>query len=145
MSITDWCGNLMFATATFRRTRSYGMVLTEPRERGTLVRVIVFVPKSRTVLGRALRDPLHAWIRRFFILRFLAADAQRLNGICYNPLGLIEADKDLVDYFRWLAVVSHGRPALAETAHDAFWRGELDSSAELANSPAIPIFAEEKS
>jgi hypothetical protein len=121
MAITDWCGNFLFATAKFRRTTSYGMVITEPSERGTIVRVIVFVPKSATWIGRLLKDHLHAWIRRFFIRRFLAEDAQRLNGARYNPHGLIEADHDLVAYFRWLAVVSHGRTAPPEAAHRASW------------------------
>jgi phenylpropionate dioxygenase-like ring-hydroxylating dioxygenase large terminal subunit len=121
MAITDWCGNLLFATATFRRTRSYGMVITEPSERGTIVRVIVFVPKSATWIGRVLKDHLHAWIRRFFIQQFLASDAQRLNGARYNPHSLIEADRDLADYFRWLAVVSRGRAAPPEPAHRASW------------------------
>jgi phenylpropionate dioxygenase-like ring-hydroxylating dioxygenase large terminal subunit len=121
MAITDWCGNLMFATATFRRTRSYGMVITEPTERGTIVRVIVFVPRSATWIGRLFKDWLHAWIRRLFIMRFLASDAQRLDGACYNPHSLIEADRDLADYFRWLAIVSHGRAAPPEPAHPASW------------------------
>ena len=34
MAITDWCGAVMCATATFRRTRSYGFVITEPRADG---------------------------------------------------------------------------------------------------------------
>ena len=76
MSITDWCGNLMFATATFRRTRSYGMVATRPLEAGgVLVQVIVFVRRSRSRLGRVCLDPLHLAVRRFFIREFLRADA----------------------------------------------------------------------
>jgi phenylpropionate dioxygenase-like ring-hydroxylating dioxygenase large terminal subunit len=110
MAITDWCGNLMFASATFRRTRSYGMVATEPVPGGVAVRVIVFVRQSRGLLRRALVDPLHREVRRFFIQRFLASDAARLDGACYNPHGLIDADRDLAEYFAWLAVVSHGAP-----------------------------------
>jgi phenylpropionate dioxygenase-like ring-hydroxylating dioxygenase large terminal subunit len=136
MSITDWCGNLMLATATFRRTRSYGLVITEPTAHGVIVRVIVFVPKSRGLLGRIFKDPLHRWIRRFFIRRFLAEDAQRLNGACYNPQGLIEADRDLADYFRWLAVVSHGRPAPPEMAHEACWRAEPGKTPEIVPEPS---------
>lgn len=110
MSITDWCGNLMFATATFRQTRSYGMVITEPLASGqVLVRVIVHVPKSSSTLGR-WRDPLRLEVRRYFIKKFLSADGMRLNGARYTPGGLIEADRDLVEYFTWLAEVSHGRP-----------------------------------
>jgi nitrite reductase/ring-hydroxylating ferredoxin subunit len=114
MAITDWCGNLMFATATFRRTRSYGMVATEPLAGGGVaVRVVVFVPRGRTALGRLLADPLRLAVRRLFIKRFLASDAARLQGARYNPRGLIEADRDLADYFHWLAAVSHAAPAAA--------------------------------
>jgi phenylpropionate dioxygenase-like ring-hydroxylating dioxygenase large terminal subunit len=106
MAITDWCGNLMFATATFRRTASYGMVVTEPLpgER-VCVRVIVFLPRSRGPVGR-LFDPCRRAIRRYFIRRFLSEDAFRLDGTRYNPGGLIACDRDLIEYFRWLAVVS---------------------------------------
>jgi nitrite reductase/ring-hydroxylating ferredoxin subunit len=110
MAITDWCGNLMFATATFRRTRSHGMVVTEPVAGGVSVRVIVFVRRGRGPLGRALLDPLHLEMRRLFIRRFLSSDAARLDGARYNPHGLIDADRDLAEYFQWLAVVSHGTP-----------------------------------
>jgi hypothetical protein len=111
MSITDWCGNLLFATARFRRTCSFGLVATEPLAAGVAVRVLVFVPRSRGLLGRMLLDPLHCSIRRFFIQKFLSSDASRLDGACYNPHGLIAEDHDLAEYFRWLSIVSHGIPA----------------------------------
>lgn len=110
MSITDWCGNLMFATASFRHTRSYGMVVTEPLDRSRVsVSVIVFVPRSGNALRRALLDPLHARIRRYFIREFLRSDAERLEGACYNPQSLIEADRAMADYFKWLSIVSKGQ------------------------------------
>jgi phenylpropionate dioxygenase-like ring-hydroxylating dioxygenase large terminal subunit len=132
MSITDWCGNVLFATATFRRTRSYGMVVTEPTGRGVQVRVIVFVPRSPGWAGRLVKDWLHATVRRYFIKRFLASDARRLGGTRYSPLGLIEADRDLAEYFRWLAIVAHGQPAPPEAEHRASWNFELDT--RLANA-----------
>ena len=144
MSITDWCGNLMFATATFRRTRSYGMVITEPTEKGVIVRVIVFVPRSRGWLGRLVKDPIQRWIRRTMIMRFLAADAGLLDTARYNPQGLVEADRDLVDYFRWLSVVSHGRPAPPEPSHAAAWTVEPGKAPEIAKDLS-PSLAEEMS
>jgi nitrite reductase/ring-hydroxylating ferredoxin subunit len=112
MAITDWCGNLMFVTATFRRGRSYGMVVTEPLASGkVLVRVIVFVPRSRNLLGRLLWDPLIGSIRRYFIQKFLGSDAARLDGTRYHPYGLIDYDRDLSNYLWWLTDVSHGRPS----------------------------------
>ncbi len=145
MSMTDWCGNLMFATATFRRTTSYGMVITEPTETGVQVRVVVFVPRSRGWIGRIFLDPLHLWIRRAMIMRFLASDADRLDGARYNPHGLIDADKDLADYFRWLAVVSHGTPAAPESVHAAVWTVEPGQAPKIVKESTIPALAEEMS
>jgi hypothetical protein len=109
MSITDYCGNLLFATAQFRKTCSYGMVATEPLANGrTVVRVIVFVPKSRSRIGRWCVDPLHAEVRRLFIKKFLSADAARLMGTRYNPHGLIAEDQYLSDYLHWLTQSSQG-------------------------------------
>ena len=52
MSITDWCGNLMFTTARFAETCSYGMAVTEPMAGGGVdAKLIVFVPRSRSPLG----------------------------------------------------------------------------------------------
>ncbi|MBI3823090.1 MAG: Rieske 2Fe-2S domain-containing protein [Planctomycetes bacterium] len=124
MAVTDWCGNMSFVTATFRRTRSYGMVITEPTASGAIVRIIVHVPRSRGWLGRLLKDPIHAAVRRYFIQRFVAEDAQRLDGARYHPLGLIDADRAMADYFRWLAIVAHGRPAPVEEQHAAAWGGQ---------------------
>lgn len=111
MSITDWCGNLMFVTARFRRTCSYGMITTEPLSSQTVrVRVTVFVPCGQHPLWRRLVDPLHGWIRRLFVMQFLRADVPRLNACRYNPYGLIPQDRELVEYFCWLVHVSHGVP-----------------------------------
>ena len=49
-------------------------------------------------------------LRRFFIKKFLSSDAARLDGARYNPHGLIDCDKDLADYFCWLARVAPGGP-----------------------------------
>lgn len=108
LSSTDYCGTLLFTTASFRKTRSYGMVSTEPIPGGkTRVRVVAFLPKSQTKVRR-LFDPLRVEVRRFFIKKFLSSDAARLNGTRYNPNGLIAADSYLADYFTWLARVSSG-------------------------------------
>jgi phenylpropionate dioxygenase-like ring-hydroxylating dioxygenase large terminal subunit len=111
MTITDWCGNLIFTTARFRRTTSYGMVITEPlAEGGVTARVMVFQPRGKTALGRWCRDPLWLAIRRYFIRRFVNADALLLSEARYQPLSLIDCDRDLASYWCWLAEVSHGNP-----------------------------------
>jgi hypothetical protein len=114
LSMDDWCGNLMFVTARFRRTCSFGMVTTWPLDANSVrVQVTVFVRKSRSLPGRVLVDPANQAIRRHFISRFLQPDARvAMAGLVYNPLGMSASDGDLIDYFRWLAVVAHGVPAV---------------------------------
>jgi hypothetical protein len=122
LSITDWCGNLMFTTARFRRTTSYGLVITEPLAQGGVhVRVLVFLRRSRRAPGRALVDALRLEIRRLFIMRFLSTDARLLNGVRYNAGGLIDCDRHLAEYFEWLAGVSQGVPhqGTGETVTDS--------------------------
>lgn len=110
LSITDYCGNLMLATATFRRTCTYGMVATLPLPDGRVsVRVLVMMRRSRTVLGRLLLDRLSLAIRRKFVNSFLSSDIVSLAGVRYNPSRLITEDRIMVEYFQWLATVSHGR------------------------------------
>lgn len=120
MSITDWCGSLLFATAQFRKTTSYGMVATESLSDGRVrVRVIVFVPKSRSIVGRATLDPLHALVRRMFIKAFLSEDARRLNGTPYQTRGLIAEDRYLAEYFAWLARAARGIPTSPSEGSEA--------------------------
>ena len=54
MTITDWCGNLMFVTATFRRTTSYGMVVTEPLASGQVVVQRRRLPAAGPILARPI-------------------------------------------------------------------------------------------
>ena len=109
LAITDWCGTLSFATATFRRTTSYGMVSAVPLATGGVqVQVVVFVKRSAGRVGRSIFDPVNVAIRRYFIEKFLSADAIRLNGVRYNRHGLIECDREMIEYFLWLTTVAHG-------------------------------------
>jgi phenylpropionate dioxygenase-like ring-hydroxylating dioxygenase large terminal subunit len=117
LAITDHGGNFLLATATFRRTRTYGMVVTTPLANDR-VRVHVFVLKrrSRHPLAQYLIDPLSLAVRRRFINQFLSSDINNLTGVAYNPSRLIDADRIMADYFQWLAVISHGR-AWVQTAN----------------------------
>jgi phenylpropionate dioxygenase-like ring-hydroxylating dioxygenase large terminal subunit len=111
MSFTDWCGNILFATPTFRRTTSYGMLITEPLGRDRVhVHAIVFVRHRQSRLGRWLLDPIHARIRRYFIKEFLQSDTRLgTKGLRYNPTSLLAGDEELIDYFAWLASVPGNR------------------------------------
>jgi phenylpropionate dioxygenase-like ring-hydroxylating dioxygenase large terminal subunit len=114
LAITDHAGNFLLATATFRRTRTYGMVVTMPLP-GRRVRVRVFVMKRRSgqPLARVLIDPLSLAVRRQFINRFLGSDIVNLQGVDYDPARLVSGDRILAEYFRWLAVASRGQTAAA--------------------------------
>jgi len=104
MSVTVWGGTLILVSAEFRRTTSYGMVFVRPLEAArTHLRTIVWVPRRRGPLRRALVDPLDALVRRSFIRAFMTDDAVRSDGVGYNPHTLIDADRELRDYFAWLA------------------------------------------
>jgi nitrite reductase/ring-hydroxylating ferredoxin subunit len=107
MDVTVWCGTLILVRAEFRRTTSFGIFNVLPidanRTRG---RVIVWVKRSQSVLGRMAFDPLNAAIRRLFIQAFLRSDLPRIADLRYQPGNLIAADRVLSDYFAWLEKVS---------------------------------------
>jgi len=115
MSVTVWGGVNILVTATFRRTTSYGMVFVRPLEGGrTHLRNIVWIPRRRGVVARAVLDPLDAWVRRHFIRAFVMDDATRSDGVRYNPATLIEADEEMSRYFEWLARISSGEVTKGE-------------------------------
>jgi hypothetical protein len=107
MTVSSWCGNLLLVSAKFRRTTTYGLVSLIPlRENATLVRDIVFVRRCETSLGRLI-DPADAWLRHWFIREFIRSDAKRLDGIRFDPHRVIDADKVLVNYLKWLKNIHH--------------------------------------
>jgi nitrite reductase/ring-hydroxylating ferredoxin subunit len=112
MSFTDWCGNILFATPSFRRTTSYGMLISEPLGPDRVhVHGIVFVRRRKSSIGRWLLDPLHVRIRRYFIKEFLQSDARLgTKGLRYNPASLLDGDEELIRYFIWLASVPGNSP-----------------------------------
>lgn len=109
MTVESWCGTMVLVTARFRRTTSYGMVCIAPVDASHCrLRCIVWVPRSRGAVGRALFDPADAAVRRLFIKAFVLADKERSAGIRYNPGSLIDADAVLAAYFQWLADTARG-------------------------------------
>ncbi len=111
MTIVDWCGTLMFVTAEFPKTSSYGLVNVLPLdEEHVRVVVVVFVRKSQTLLGRQLLDYANARIRRYFIKAFLEADFHLLSMLRYNSNRFIGCDRELGEYLHWLTLTSNGLP-----------------------------------
>lgn len=132
MAVTVWGGVNILVTARFRRTTSYGMVFVRPLDRGrTHLRNIVWVPRRRSALGRAIIDPLDAWVRRQFIRAFMMDDATRSDGVRYNPATLIHADAEMARYFEWLARICPGDTTKGEhgTQHDGPHRDVVSRNA----------------
>ena len=112
LTLTDYCGNMMLATARFRRACSYGLIMTQPLgEHRVIVRLMVMKRRSRNPLLRLFYDRFSVTIRKFFFRNFLLADAARLAGVRYHPGRLIPADRYLKEYFQWLAAASQSGPS----------------------------------
>ncbi|MBI1766565.1 MAG: Rieske 2Fe-2S domain-containing protein [Acidobacteria bacterium] len=116
MDVTVWSGTLAFTLAHFHdtdvlrdetpRTTSYGMTEIRPlTPTRSLVRVTIW--RRRRPGWRAL-DQCDVRVKRHFIRAFLKPDTQLLNDVHYDPAHLIGADRQLVDYLRWLASASRG-------------------------------------
>jgi phenylpropionate dioxygenase-like ring-hydroxylating dioxygenase large terminal subunit len=110
MEVTAWAGTVILVRATFARTTTYGMFNVLPiNGEQTLGRVIVWIKRSKTALGRMFFDPMNAAIRRLFIHAFLRSDLPRIAGLRYQPGNLIAADQIMADYFKWLETASHAQ------------------------------------
>ncbi len=111
MDITVWGGTLVFVRAKFARTTSFGMLSVLPIDPNrTQGRVVVWVKRSKSALGREFFDWFNAAIRRLFIQAFLRSDLPRVAGVRYQPANLIAADGVLADYFAWLETLSKPLP-----------------------------------
>jgi phenylpropionate dioxygenase-like ring-hydroxylating dioxygenase large terminal subunit len=108
MEVTVWGGTVILVRASFARTTTYGMFNVLPidgeRTRG---RVIVWIRRSKTALGRLFFDRMNAAVRRMFIQAFLRSDLHRIAGLRYQPGNLIAADQIMADYFKWLETASN--------------------------------------
>ena len=103
MTVTVWGGTLIFVTARFRRATSYGLMTVRPLDgEATLARVVVWVRRSESRLGRVLLDRANLELRRYFIRQFLHSDLGRMSGVRYFPGRLIAADQPFADYMEWL-------------------------------------------
>lgn len=99
ISITSWGGSFVVVTGTFRRFRSYILILPQPNNEGKLLtEVIVFMPRRTLSLLR----PLSLWIRRRFTMAFMQNDIDQLPGIQYRPHTFTEGDRTLVEFMHWL-------------------------------------------
>ncbi|MBI2824410.1 MAG: Rieske 2Fe-2S domain-containing protein [Planctomycetia bacterium] len=106
VTITNFGGPLVLVTGEFRRARSYIFIAAQPiSAHRTAVEVIVFGRKQGAWSPRRLLAPLSLWARRRLTQAFMQDDIDRLPGIRYSPHTLTEADRELREFFRWLAAL----------------------------------------
>lgn len=106
LTMVDWAGSLIFTSANFTHAATHSIVTLQPLDgQRALARVIVFLPHSRSRLGRWIFDPLSAEIRRLFIRRFLQPDVNRLAGLRYDRQRLIGLDHVLRGFLEWLEIL----------------------------------------
>jgi len=104
VSITAWAGNLVAVTAYFRRAVSRVLFSISP-ESPTRTRSNLFVLVEQGHWSRRWMQPLELWIRRSLTLAFLRGDIQDVRRAVYRPTTMIEADRVMIDYYRWLAAL----------------------------------------
>lgn len=107
VSMTNWGGSIVVVTGDFRRTRSMLMTCIEPLDAEHCVQnVLVFARRSRFPFVNASR----LWLRRLFTRGFMAPEFRTLAGIRYNPGGLLESDRLMIDFFNWIAELPQAAP-----------------------------------
>lgn len=115
ITLTVWGGTFAIVTARFNRVKSAFLMITRPLPDGaTLCEGLVLERRPRSRVGRALWLPLSLFVRRFFTHGYLRAEAARLRDTRYSPERLGEADRDMIEYFRWLAALPQTAAPAAE-------------------------------
>jgi len=106
ISITTWAGTLFLITGRFRRATSRFIIAATPTEDGkTFCSVIAFVRRGGGPAARLFVQPLSLRLRRMFTGAYLVAEANGLGSPRYNPLGFVEHDREMQEYFRWAAAL----------------------------------------
>jgi nitrite reductase/ring-hydroxylating ferredoxin subunit len=109
ISITTWGGTLFFLTGNFRHALSRFLVAAQPIDGGrTLAEGVVFARRGSNPLARALLAPISLWVRWLFTRGYLIEEASRLGSPRYSPTTLLESDKDMIDFFRWMVRLPQG-------------------------------------
>ena len=116
ISITTWGGTVVLVSADFGKVRSRFLISLLPlAENRTVCSVVVFAPNSKSRLSRWLCQPVNLALRRIFTRAYLVDEAVKLGQPRYLPHHLVESDRQLIDYFRWVAGLPQNRPALVHS------------------------------
>jgi len=106
-TLTIWGGNFAAVTADFGCVQSRFLMLMQPLEDArTLCQGIVFAPRGGGLSVIPKRFTL--WARRKLTHAYLADEARRLRGPRYNPASLGHNDRDMIDFFQWVAALPQG-------------------------------------
>ncbi len=106
ISITNWGGTFVVIPGDFDRAHSRFIIATQPLDGGkTLCEGIVFAPRQKNLVARALFGPLALAVRRFFTYGYLKDEASRLLGTRYDPGTMIANDRDMIDFFNWVVAL----------------------------------------
>ncbi|MBY0521965.1 MAG: Rieske 2Fe-2S domain-containing protein [Gemmataceae bacterium] len=112
VTMTNWGGSIVVVTGDFPRTRSTLMTFIEPLDAEHCVQnVLVFARRSRLPFVNASR----LWLRRLFTRGFMAPEFATLAGIRYNPGGLLDSDRLMIDFYRWIAQLPQAPVAQARS------------------------------
>lgn len=111
ITITTWGGTLFFLTGNFRRALSRFLVAAHPIDGDrTLAQGIVFARRGRNPLTRALVNRVSLPVRRLFTQGYLKDEADRLGSPHYSPATMVETDREMIDFFHWMADVPQESP-----------------------------------
>lgn len=117
ISITTWGGTVVLITGHFAHATSQFMICLRPVEGAkTECQVIPFGRKAHGRVAQWLIQPLSLWGRRLFTGGYLIAETEALGSPRYNPRSLVEADREMIEYFHWVANLPRpekARPARA--------------------------------
>jgi aminopyrrolnitrin oxygenase len=114
ISITNWGGTFVLINGDFDHAHSRFIIATQPLDDGkTLCEGMVFAPRMKNPLSRALFEPLTLAVRRFFTHGYLKDEAKRLLGTRYSPATMIPQDRDMIDFFNWVIALPQGRDNLS--------------------------------
>lgn len=107
ITITTWGGTLFFLTGNFGRALSRFLVAAQPIDGDrTLAEGIVFTRRGRNPFTRAVINPLSLHVRRLFTQGYLKDEADRLGSPHYSPATMLETDREMIDFFHWMADLS---------------------------------------
>ena len=117
ISITTWGGTLVLITGDFGTVRSQFLISLLPvEENRTVCAVVVFARSSKSCISRWFCQPANLTLRKIFTRGYLVDEAAKLGQPRYLPHHLLEADRQLIDYFRWVASLPQSRSALVHSA-----------------------------